>query len=186
MVKIHQKRISSLTLEPIIFDEEYEHNQLKEIKKMERERRLQEEDDQVRFVYKAYVDYFKYGKISFWGPILAIFFCAAQFFGTSCDLFLKKWSDLIKVSGLNSTSNGTVPDSSKINEFLNELIVTNGVYLYSGLIVCFFVLCLVRSVLHSVFSMKVSVNIHNTLFKRIVRAQMKFFYDNSVGVVLNR
>lgn len=41
------------TLEPIVYDEEEEQNQLKEIKKLEKEKRIQEEDDKVSFVYKV-------------------------------------------------------------------------------------------------------------------------------------
>ena len=183
-----EKSVSLENLEPIVYDEKDEQDQLKEIKKMEKERRLQEEDDKVRFVYKAYLSYFRYGNILLFGPLLIFGFGGGQFFATLTDYFLKLWADYVKSpENLNSTAitlNSTL--NSNDNDFLKELIFENVVYFYAALISCFFIFCLARIVIHAIFSMRASVSIHKNLFERIVRAKMKFFYENPVGILLNR
>ena len=190
-----EKSISLENLEPIVYDEKDEQDQLEEIKKMEKEKRLQEEDDKVSFVYKAYLSYFRYGNILLFGPLLIFGFGGAQFFATLTDYFLKLWADYVKdPENLNSTAitlnltttnlNSTL--KSKDNDFLKELISENVAYFYTALISCFFFFCLARVIIHAIFSMRVSVSIHKNLFERIVRAKMKFFYENPVGILLNR
>ena len=174
-----QTRKLSLTVESVAFDEEEQKNQLKEIQAMEKEKRMQAEDDKVNFVYKAYLSYFKYGSIAFYGPLMVIIFGLTQLNATGCDYFLKLWTDSIKTSH-NSTVEPTDDD------FVIKLIKENAAYVYSGLILSFFVLGLVRVMVLAMFSMRASVNIHKSLFNRIVRAQMNFFYRYPVGIVLNR
>lgn len=58
--------------------------------------------------------------------------------------------------------------------------------MYSGLIACFFVLGMARIITLVSFTTEVSVEIHKSLFSRIARAQMKFFYTVPVGIILNR
>ena len=224
-------------LEPIVYDEDEEQNQLKEIKKQEKEKRIQEEDDKVSFVYKAYLQYFKvayqtldklicfkeliklmqtfsmikHGNIWLYGPLMLLGFGLGQLFATSCDFYLELWTETVKVhenstlaansnlTTLNSTfttgsiiattDSTTQPISEPDNvlkAFLLRMVRQYDFKAYSGLIVGFFVLSLARIMIHSIFCMRASVAIHSSLFNRMVRAQMKFFHANPVGIILNR
>lgn len=90
-------------------DDKEEQNQLKEIKKMEREKRLIEEDDKIYATYRSYVSYLSYGKICLFGPLLILAFGLTQLNATSLDYFLKLWVDINSenstvVNSLNSTA----------------------------------------------------------------------------------
>ena len=85
------------------------------------------------------------------------------------------------MDSIDVSKNSTVPVESN---FVMDLIAAKAVYVYSGLIACFFVLGMARITLVT-FTTNVSVQIHKSLFNRIVRAKMKFFYTNSVGIILN-
>ena len=177
---------SSLSLKSLdsIFYDECEENQLKEIKKIEKERILQEEDDEVRFVYKSYLSYFRHGNILLFSSVIILGFGSAQFFGTLADYFLKIWSDYVKVS--ENSTNLNLTFKSNDNDFLRELITEHDVCVYSVLIVCYFGLSLIRNISHALLTMRASASIHESLFERIVRAKMRFFYDYPVGIILNR
>lgn len=185
-----RSRKSSLSLDSIVYDDdEDQQNQQKEIEKMVKEKRIREEDAKLSFIYKAYLSYFKYGRIAVTGPLLVLVFGLAQLNATSLDYFLKLWTDSIAISqpneALNTTVNSTALSTAKISSF-TSFIAKDGVYVYFALIVCFFVLCMTRVMSLAMFCMHVSVKIHKSLFDRIVRANMKFFYTNPVGIILNR
>ena len=156
---------------------------------------------------KAYLSYFKYGNIWLYGPLMLLGFGLGQLFATSCDFYLELWTETVKVhenstlsalSELNSTQSSVMngggggggPDNEAqgnyLKTFLLRMVRQYDVYFYSCLIVVFFVLSLVRIIIHSMFCMRASVAIHSSLFNRMVRAQMKFFYANPVGIILNR
>ena len=182
----------SLSLKSIVYDDEDRQNQLKEISKMEREKRIKDEDNKIRFLYKAYASYFKYGRIAIDGPLLVLVFGLAQLNATSLDYFLKIWTDSISEisrstinSTLNSTADLTTESVLKGSSF-TRLLANDGVYVYLALIVCYFVLGLARVMVLAMFCMRVSNEIHKRLFDRIVRAKMKFFHTNPVGIILNR
>ena len=187
-------RRSSLSTESISCgDEEDKQNQKKEIEKMVKEKRIKDEDAKLSFLYKSYLSYFKYGRIALTGPLLILVFGLAQLNATSLDYFLKLWTDSIAVSSsnnfLNMTDNSTallLPASTTEISSFRKFIVNDGVYVYLTLIVCFFVLGMARVMSLAMFCMRVSVKIHKSLFDRIVRANMKFFYTNPVGIILNR
>ena len=178
-----ERSLSLESLEPIF----YANEQLNEIKIMEKERRLKEEDDHVSSISKIYLSYFRYGNILLFSFVIFLGFGGSQFFSTSSDYFLKLWSDYIKIpANFNSTSNLNSTFKSDDNEFLKNLISQNVVYIYSGLILCLCLYSYLRSSLFAMVICRASASIHENLFNKIVRAQMKFFYDNSVGILLNR
>ena len=176
------------TLDPIVFDEEEEQNQLKEIKKLEKEKRIKEEDDKVSFAYKAYMDYFRHGNLRFYGLFLLLGFASTQFCASGCDFFLEIWTETVKVQEVNSTGSPPMDEvqGNAFKRFLTQMVLKYDVYLYSALVIGYFVLSLVRIMIHSMFSMRASVAIHKSLFNRMVRAQMTFFYQNPIGIILNR
>ena len=156
---------------------------------MEREKRILEEDDKISFLSRAYLGYFKYGRIALSGPLLILVFGLAQLNLTSLDYFLKLWTDSISTVSLSNVtavppvdSNDTMTES---NSFA-KLIAEDAAFIYAGLTGCFIVLGLARVISLVIYCTRVSTEIHSSLFNRIVRAKMKFFYTNPVGIVLNR
>ena len=178
-----ENSLSLGSLDTIVDDEENEQDQLKEIKKMERERKLKEEEDNVRFVYKSYLSYFRYANILLFISILIFGYGGFEFFSTFTVYFLKLWTDHVKnPQSLNQNSKF----KSIENEFLKKIFSQDAVYFYSTLILSLLFVSFIRTILFAFVTCNASVSIHKSLFERIVRAQMKFFYDNPVGVILNR
>lgn len=60
------------------------------------------------------------------------------------------------------------------------------VIVYSALIIALFVSTLIRTVVFFVMCMRASVNLHNTIFIKVLRATMEMFDNNPVGRILNR
>ncbi|CAG2101388.1 unnamed protein product [Medioppia subpectinata] len=60
------------------------------------------------------------------------------------------------------------------------------VLIYSSLMVALFIASLLRAITWFVMFMRASVNLHNTIFYRLLRAPMSVFENNPVGQILNR
>lgn len=60
------------------------------------------------------------------------------------------------------------------------------VYLYSILIVALFILIVSRSFAFYQMCLRVSINLHDMLFRGVTRATTWFFNQNSTGRILNR
>lgn len=60
------------------------------------------------------------------------------------------------------------------------------VYLYSILIALLFVLIVSRSFAFYGMCLRISMNLHDMLFRGVTRATMWFFHHNSTGRILNR
>ena len=70
---------------------------------------------------------------------------------------------------------------------MSNFTTSQTIYIYSGIIVCLVVFSLCRSLIFFKMCMDASVNIHDTLFKKIVRAPLSFFDKNpNQFQVLNR
>ena len=138
-------------------------------------------------MYKAYVQYFKHGNIRFYALFLLFGFASTQLCASGCDFFLEIWTETVKVH--EGSTNSTVPIDAQSNvfkRFLTRMVVQYDVSFYSCLVFGYFVCSMIRIIIHSMFCMRASVAIHKSLFDRMVRAQMKFFYTNPVGIILNR
>ena len=174
-------RRSSLASENLV-DELIEMSKTKDSAKDER--KMQEEDDKVFLIAKAYGTYFKNRYSTYFGPLLAIAFCSYKLVATACDYFLKLWTESIKHQQDSTMgANESVPES---HNFVDDFDQLDSIKFYSGLIglVTLFSLC--RSMLLFMYTMKTSIFMHNNSFRSIVRAKMSFFYNNSVGIILNR
>jgi ABC-type multidrug transport system fused ATPase/permease subunit len=56
---------------------------------------------------------------------------------------------------------------------------------YMGLVLMFFALLMCRDSVFSIWSIKASTNLHNSLFQRVLNAAMLFFLRTPVRDVLN-
>ncbi|KAK2715107.1 hypothetical protein QYM36_009933, partial [Artemia franciscana] len=80
----------------------------------------------------------------------------------------------------NSTNgNLTLPGYFGTDQNTNVLI-------YTGLIVGLFIFSMTRTVAFFLVCMKSSVNLHNRMFRSVVRAPVRFFDTNPIGRTLNR
>ena len=57
--------------------------------------------------------------------------------------------------------------------------------IYMGLVLMFFALLMCRDTVFSIWSIRASTNLHNSLFQRVLNAPMLFFLRTPVGDVLN-
>ncbi|CAG2113771.1 unnamed protein product, partial [Medioppia subpectinata] len=119
---------------------------------------------------RVYWEYVKAGA----GPLLAIFGILAtlssQTIFHGSDLFLTAWTDKNQARGHSTDSAEQRMD----------------VYIYSGLIGLLFVTTFIRAITWFVMCMRASVNLHNNIFIRLLRAPIFFFDNNPVGRILNR
>ncbi|XP_050313562.1 probable multidrug resistance-associated protein lethal(2)03659 [Anthonomus grandis grandis] len=149
---------------------------------------------------KVYGAYFKAG-----GNACVIFmtfflFIMAQFLGSLVDYFITFWVNIEQENFQNSneTTDGPynlsyVTESSNKTEevgfswfdfwhFSRETCM----YIYSVLIALLIIFTMVRSFVFFAVCMRASTNLHNTMFRSITRATMRFFNTNSAGRILNR
>lgn len=60
------------------------------------------------------------------------------------------------------------------------------IYTYSGIIAVTIILSISHVVLYFLFFMRASINLHNSIFEKILNASMTFFNANPTGRILNR
>lgn len=119
---------------------------------------------------------------AFGGAGTALFFVAvlllAQIVTTFNSFFLAQWGDL---TGLNSTEREN--STSLFKNWMDDWDFIAG-YAVLGLLTV--VASLVINFYSKALSWRASVNLHNDMLKRIMRAPMAFFHANPVGRVTNR
>ncbi|XP_049887665.1 ATP-binding cassette sub-family C member 4-like [Pectinophora gossypiella] len=106
-----------------------------------------------------------------------------QGFATTTDYWLSFWTN--RVNEYMEENNGELPDTS-LDFQVGPL--TNGQYLgiYGGLVLSIIVFLLIRISIFVTMTMRASKNLHNTVFKNLIAAVMRFFDTNPSGRVLNR
>lgn len=89
--------------------------------------------------------------------------------------------------------NGTILESSdtKYNYDYDDtsfgLLSTNeAVYIYAAFIALVILATSIRSVYFYRICMNASINLHNTMFNKLLQAPMRFFDKNPIGRILNR
>ncbi|CAG2118659.1 unnamed protein product, partial [Medioppia subpectinata] len=80
----------------------------------------------------------------------------------------------------------TNKNQNKTQDSIDKSEQNNDVIIYSSLIAALFVTALMRSVTWFMMCMRASVNLHNSIFYRILRTPISFFDNNPVGRILNR
>ncbi|KAI1289975.1 putative multidrug resistance-associated protein [Halotydeus destructor] len=123
----------------------------------------------------VYWTYFRCGS-SLLGVISVVFsVIASQFLYNYSDWWLSQWSSTF----LESETNVTATASPLVRE-ANNLIT------YTALTALLFALAFTRTVGIYILSLRSSVNLHNTIFYRLLLTRMTFFETNPMGRILNR
>jgi ABC-type multidrug transport system fused ATPase/permease subunit len=93
------------------------------------------------------------------------------------------------LNSINKTENNlaltstTITSSNSPPEEVDESYYT---IFYSSIVGAMFVTVFIRSITFFSMCMRASVNLHNRIFSRILRAPMSMFDNNPVGRILNR
>ncbi|CAG2111114.1 unnamed protein product, partial [Medioppia subpectinata] len=85
-----------------------------------------------------------------------------------------------KLKSLNMT------DKNQNTANINSNDQNKDVIIYSSMMAALFIASLLRAITWFVMFMRASVNLHNTIFYRLLRAPISVFDNNSVGRILNR
>lgn len=88
----------------------------------------------------------------------------------------------MKIRNKNESANGTDSDLFDINEPEQRWYLI----IYSALVIAMFITIMMRSVTFFSMCMKASINLHNKIFYRLLRAPISIFDNNPVGRILNR
>ncbi|CAG2101428.1 unnamed protein product [Medioppia subpectinata] len=94
------------------------------------------------------------------------------------DYFLAKWYIIHKSL--------TMTDKNQNTDNINSSEQNRDVIIYSSLMAALFIASLLRAITWFVMFMRASVNLHNTIFYRLLRAPISVFDSNPVGRILNR
>jgi len=118
-------------------------------------------------------------------PIL-IFIIGLSNLGTQAlfngsDFWLSYWTDTEQRKALNNGSMDYEPVT-----LTDELTLQQNALVYTILIASLFGLTLVRTTCFFVACMRSSITLHNRLFRSVLRAPIKFFDYNPIGILLNR
>ncbi|KAF5283718.1 hypothetical protein FQR65_LT13753 [Abscondita terminalis] len=117
----------------------------------------------------TYLTYIRSGANSCVVFITAMLLISVQGFASSIDYFIAYWVNLEQ------------NNSDELRQMKNLLLL-----IYTSLITALIILSFGRLVAFINLCMKASINLHNNMFKSIVRATMRFFNTNPSGRVLNR
>ncbi|GFS18862.1 multidrug resistance-associated protein 4 [Elysia marginata] len=157
----------------------------------------EEERAQGSVGFKVYVDYFKAGTGIFKFILLVLLNLLAQACYVGSDWWLSRWSNLeeekyaaqkefsqfIQDHNITNISNIganlTLPTVPYVDSYFN-------VYVFTGIIVAVFVFGLARALLFFKIAVDAARNLHNSMFSRVLRANISFFDNNPVGRILNR
>ncbi|XP_062612836.1 ATP-binding cassette sub-family C member 4-like isoform X2 [Saccostrea cucullata] len=148
----------------------------------------EEERREGRVGWWVYFRYFQAGSGPIKFPLLVLVNLVAQAAYIMSDWWLARWSNneerredliqkdsVLRSQGINNT-NITIPDSD--TDF--------NVYIFSGIIFSVFLFGLLRALMYFKVAVDAAMILHNRMFKRLLRAPIRFFDINPVGRVLNR
>lgn len=97
------------------------------------------------------------------------------------DFWLSYWTDTEQRKAANGGSSDYPPVT-----LTDTLTLEQNATIYTILIASLFVLTLVRTTCFFVTCMRASINLHNRLFRSVLKAPIKFFDYNPIGILLNR
>ncbi|XP_068628827.1 ATP-binding cassette sub-family C member 4-like [Battus philenor] len=122
---------------------------------------------------------------SVWALVLALFtLLLTQASATTADYWLSFWTNRVDLYE-QSLPVDSIPDPSLDTQVGN---LTTGQYLliYGCIILFIIVITHIRIITFVTMTTRASKNLHNTVFKNLINAVMRFFNTNSSGRILNR
>ncbi|XP_049301233.1 uncharacterized protein LOC125774907 [Anopheles funestus] len=146
-------------------------------------------------VYKTYITAVNSCGWVFWLSMLMIL---SQIVVSGVDIFVAEWVNWEeKVAGIppefDLNDNHTILSSRDVRILLQEQTNVSNfierqqyIWIYSGLIILLVILVVQRSFSFFYVCLRISVNLHDRLFRGLTRATMHFFNTNPSGRILNR
>ncbi|XP_077286529.1 putative multidrug resistance-associated protein lethal(2)03659 [Arctopsyche grandis] len=156
------------------------------------------------WVYRSYIA--ACGPIIFF-IILSMLFLLTQILASFTDLWITAWVNAEEINLFENSPNSTqqlINDATTLNPFDMESINATDSYLddvssdklprqrneyiltYSSAIIALVIVTIVRSLMYFNMSLTASMNLHNDMFKALIRATMYVFHTIPSGRILNR
>ncbi|XP_046989234.1 ATP-binding cassette sub-family C member 4-like [Schistocerca americana] len=147
-----------------------------------------------------YIGYFSSGTNYFVLFILMLMFICAQGLASGADYYISYWTTqeearlarIIEMQNNNGTTDGgnilviSSEDGVNIQGIDNILDTDTYIFIYIGIIAALFLIAFTRSFVFYNICMSCSKQLHNTMFKNLLRTPMRFFNLNPSGRILNR
>ena len=130
---------------------------------------------------KVYWKYFSSGGSVSLIMITLVISVASQSLSHFSDLFLSAWTQRRDYKLTNSSSDMSILSEDFIfdDQYKNVIV-------YSVLSLALFASTLTRAILCFILCLRSSINIHNQVFKSVLRSPLLFFENNPLGRILNR
>lgn len=113
--------------------------------------------------------------------ILVITNIGTQVLFNGCDFWLSLWTDTEQRKAANGGTNIDPPVT-----LTDSLTLNQNATVFTVLVASLFALTLVRTTCFFITCMRSSITLHNRLFRSVLKAPIKFFDSNPIGILLNR
>ncbi|XP_055326333.1 ATP-binding cassette sub-family C member 4-like [Sitodiplosis mosellana] len=143
--------------------------------------------------FSTYKTYFKAAHSRFIVTTIFTLFIVAQCILSGADYFLAKWVDWeekVTKAPLETPNNSTdEPLAERRSSILSETVEEKRellLIIYTAIILLSTICVLCRSFSSFRMCLRISINLHDIIFRGITRAKMSFFNNNPSGRILNR
>ena len=181
-----------------VIDEENKNNEVTE-KKLEHPKQVKEQRSTGAVKTSVYTKYFTSGAgwTGFIFMIVMNLITQAMYSGS--DIWLSYWTSIEEIKLLNnnslSKSNHVLPVPSITTSYDNSTLVTDliehdldsqhffNLGIYAAIVISLCIASMIRTIHYFYISMRSSIQLHNSMFDRILRAPCRFFDTNPVGII---
>ncbi|KAI4485478.1 hypothetical protein M0804_006983 [Polistes exclamans] len=129
---------------------------------------------------KVYISYFKASRSPLLLLLMIVLFISYQMAASGGDFFVAYWVNIEENSWI-ILGNNTV-----LFDWKGSLNRTEVIYIYSGLTALTATAAFLQMFSYYEICMRSSRNLHDNMFRSIVRTSMHFFHNNPIGRILNR
>ncbi|XP_060072940.1 ATP-binding cassette sub-family C member 4-like isoform X1 [Ylistrum balloti] len=138
--------------------------------------------------WRVYFDYFKAGSGIFSFTILVLLNLLAQTAYVMSDWWLSIWSNQEEYRHYMIVQDQALRDlGHNITNITIPYVDTHqNIYIFTGIIVAVFLFGILRALMFFKVAVDASMNLHNSMFNRLLRVPIAFFDTNPVGRILNR
>ncbi|CAH0551541.1 unnamed protein product [Brassicogethes aeneus] len=127
---------------------------------------------------QTYWQYLKAGGSKFLIILLFLSFILCQVIANGGEYYLTYWVNYDQDFKNKENQNLTKP-----NETFPEKEI---IYYYSGITLATIIIAILKSIYYMLFFAQASVNLHDFIFNKIIKATMRFYNENPSGRILNR